>query len=350
MKTALLSRGRRASAVRSLIILAVLLVLLAAFGPTIGRYQMSLVTTLLAYVAAATTWNIIGGVGGQFSLASSAFIGVGSYATIMMLRGTGLPLWSCLVTAAIGGALFAALTGVILFRLRGFYFTIGTLAVALAALTWMTTFAFTGATTGISAPLALIPSGAALYQIALVVAGLATAVGIVVFYSPFGLRLMAVRDDEDVADSLGVSPFRSKMIAMTASGAFIGLAGGVFALQKASIEPFSAFSLDWSITIVVMVVVGGIGTVWGPTIGAIVIYYLITVQLQSVPAVSSIVSGILMILVIRFLPHGIVGGARSALSGLTRNRKTPPRREGTPLTQESPDPTDTRTLTSGAEA
>ncbi|WP_172582521.1 branched-chain amino acid ABC transporter permease [Subtercola boreus] len=318
---------------------------LAAFGPAIGRYQMSLVTTLLAYVAAATAWNIIGGIGGQFSLASSAFIGVGSYVTIMMLRGTGLPLWSCLATAAVGGALFAALTGVVLFRLRGFYFTIGTLAVALAALTWMTTFAFTGATTGISAPLALIPSGAALYQMALVVAGVATAVGIVVFYSPFGLRLMAVRDDEDVADSLGISPFRSKMVAMTLSGAFIGLAGGVFALQKASIEPFSAFSLDWSITIVVMVVVGGIGTVWGPTIGAIVIYYGITVQLQSVPAVSSVISGILMILVIKFLPHGIVGGAHNAFASLTRRRNTPPKPPLTPRENELVHP-----QTSGLEA
>ncbi|MDQ6740735.1 MAG: branched-chain amino acid ABC transporter permease, partial [Actinomycetota bacterium] len=302
----------------------VILAFLVLGGPSLGRYQVTLVTTLLLYIAATTGWNLIGGVAGQFSLATSAFIGAGSYTTIMLLRGTGWPLWLTLAAAGALGGLFAALTGLVLFRLRGFYFTIGTLAVALAALTWMTTFAFTGATTGISAPLSLIPDTRTLYLIAVVLAGIAIAVSIAMIHSPLGLRLMAVRDDEEVAASLGVSPFRSKMSTMTVSGVIIGIVGGVLAIQKASIEPFSAFSLDWSITIVVMAIVGGIGTLWGPTIGAVLIYYGITVQLQAYPALSSILSGLLLVTVIMFLPSGIVGGTRKLIRRLaTRARQHP---------------------------
>lgn len=312
----LLGRSRPALATRSTAIVVFFGAILLVAGPSIGRYQVALVTTLLLYVAAATGWNLIGGVAGQFSLATSAFIGVGSYTVIMLLRSSQIPLWGILMAAALFGGVFAAAVGILLFRLRGFYFTIGTLAVSLAALTWMTTFAFTGATTGISAPLNLIPDGNTLYLIAIAVAVVALTASIIMIYSPFGLRLMAVRDDEDVAASLGVSPFRAKLITMAVSGALIGIVGGVFALQKASIEPFSAFSLDWSITVVVMVIVGGIGTMWGPTIGALIIYYGITVQLQNYPAISAILSGVLMVAVIIFLPSGLVGGLRTGVQRL----------------------------------
>ena len=322
---ALFAATRPAAGVRSLIILALLVAGLSLAGPAIGAYQVTVVTTLLLYVAAATAWNIVGGVAGQFTLATSALIGVGSYASVMLLRGSStIPVWVSLLGAAAVGGIVAAIIGLILFRLRGFYFTIGTLAVALAALTWMTTWAFTGATTGISAPLADIPDTNTLYALAITIAAIALFASALVIYSPFGLRLMAVRDDEDVAASLGVSPFRSKMVAICLSGTLTGAVGGLIAIQKASIEPFSAFSLDWSITIVVMVIVGGIGTMWGPTIGAVLIYYGITVQLQNYPAISSILSGILMVAVIVFVPNGLTGGARALLLALLRRARTNP--------------------------
>jgi branched-chain amino acid transport system permease protein len=330
----LLSRTRRAAALRSLVVLVVLMVALIVVGPAIGAYQVTIVTTLLLYIAATTAWNLLGGVGGQFSLATSAFIGAGSYASVMMLRGDStLPVWVTLVGAGAVAGIFAAATGLVLFRLRGFYFTIGTLAVALAALTWMTTWSFTGATTGISAPLADIPDTDTLYLMAIIVAGVALVASILVTNSPFGLRLMAVRDDEDVAASLGVSPFRTKMLTITLSGALTGVVGGLLAIQKVSIEPFSAFSLNWSITIVVMVIVGGIGSVWGPTVGAVLIYYGITVQLQNYPAISSILAGVLMVIVIVFVPNGIVGAARNLASALRRRG-----RHGQPSTPAKPHP------------
>ena len=307
---------------RSRIGLAIGLVILIAVQGALGRYQVSVLTTLLLYVCVVSAWNLIGGVAGQFSLAPSAFVGVGSYTVVMLLRGLETPVWLALALAIVAGALFAAILGLILFRLRGFYFTIGTLAVALAAMTWMTTWEFTGGTRGISAPLALIPDSKTLYLWALAAAGIALVASILVIHSSLGLRLRSVRDGEDIADSLGISPFSMKMVAMLLSGALTALGGGLFALQKASIEPFSAFSLDWSITIIVMAIIGGLGTVWGPVIGVVVIYYGITIQLQSLPAVSALLSGLILVLVIRFLPGGILGtvvaGVRALASRRTR--------------------------------
>lgn len=322
MRRLLLGPGVSPARNRSLIGLVLgVAVLLAAQGG-LGRYQIAVATTILLYVCLASAWNLIGGIAGQFSLASSAIIGVGSYSAIMMLRGLAVPVPVALAFAVVVGAAFAALLGLILFRLRGFYFTIGTLAAALAAMTWMTTWEFTGGTRGISAPLALVPDSRSLYVWALAAAAIAVAVSIVVIHSSLGLRLRSVRDGEDIADSLGISPFGMKMTAMLVSGALTALGGALFALQKASIEPFSAFGLDWSITIIVMTIVGGLGTVWGPVIGVVVIYYGITVQLQSLPAVSALLSGVILVLVIRFLPGGILGTVTAGVRALLARRAT----------------------------
>ena len=305
---------------RSLIGLVIGVAVLLGVTGMLGRYQISVATTILLYIGVTSAWNLIGGIAGQFSLASSAFIGVGAYSVVMMLRGLGVPVAVGLAFAVVVGAAFAAILGVILFRLRGFYFTIGTLAAALAAMTWMTTWQFTGGTSGVSAPLALIPDSKTLYIWAVAAAAITVAVSILVVNSSLGLRLKSVRDGEDIADSLGISPFGMKMIAMVISGALTALGGALFALQKASIEPKSAFGLDWSITVIVMAIVGGLGTVWGPVIGAVVIYYGITVQLQSLPAVSALLSGVILVLVIRFLPGGILGTIETGVRALVARR------------------------------
>jgi len=316
--------GPASARLRSLIGLAVGVAVLLGVSGVLGRYQVAVFTTLLLYIVLTSAWNLIGGIAGQFSLASSAMVGVGSYAVVMALRGWGIPVVLALAFATVAGALFAAILGLILFRLRGFYFTIGTLGAALATMTWMTTWQFTGGTSGVSAPLALIPDSRTLYIWAVAAAAIAIATSVLVVNSSLGLRLKSVRDGEDIADSLGISPFSMKMIAMLLSGALTGLGGGLFALQKASVEPFSAFGLDWSITIIVMAIVGGLGTVWGPVLGAVVIYYGITVQLQSLPAVSALLSGLILIIVIRFLPDGLLGTAERGVRALLARRRPVP--------------------------
>ena len=288
-----------------LVLLGLALVLIQ---PYVGRYNQDLLTSLLLYVAGASAWNIVGGMAGQFSLAHSVFIGAGSYTAVMVLRDQAVAPLLAVAAAAVTGAAIAALISGALLRLRGAYFTVGSMAVALAALAWMTTWDFTGATTGISAPIMSVPTPEMLYIYALVAAIMAVGVSIAVYHSPFGLRLMAVRDDEDVADSLGISPFRSKLTALVLSGAITAVVGAILAYQRISVEPFSAFSLNWTMTFVVMSIIGGLGTVWGPAIGATIIYYGLTVQLESLPTLSTIISGSLMIVLIKFLPGGILSG------------------------------------------
>lgn len=305
-------------AARSWAGLALLLVAGVALHPLIGRSDQDTLTTLFLYIVGACAWNLVGGIAGQFSLAQSAFVGTGAYVTVMVMLKLGWSGTAALVAAAVGGILLALVMGVVLLRLRGVYFTIGSLAFALAALSWMTIWSFTGATQGLSAPLALAPAPAELFDLALGLVVAAVAVSIAVFHSPYGLRLMAVRDDEEVADSLGVAPFLSKLGVLLLSGALTALAGGALALQTISIEPFSAFSVTWTISFIVMAIVGGLGTVWGPVLGAAVIYYGLTVQLQELPTLGSVVSGALIVVLIKFLPTGLLGGARTLLARVRR--------------------------------
>lgn len=328
-------------------VVALLLVGLLAH-PALGRQGESVTTTLLLYVTGATAWNLIGGMGGLFSLAQSAFVGAGSYTCVMVMLKLGWSIAPALLATTLVGVALAGLMGVVLLRLRGPQFTIGSLAFALAALAWMTIWSFTGATTGLSAPLALVPPPATIFTIALALAATAVAVSTAIAHSRYGLRLMAVRDDEEVADSLGVTPFATKLIALVLSGVLTALVGASFAMTTISIEPFSAFGIDWTISFVVMAIVGGLGTVWGPALGAVIVYYGLTVQLQQFPTVSSIVSGVLIMLLIVFLPNGILGALRSLSGALVRGvaaRRRPGAQNSTDRTGDSAD----RTADSAAE-
>jgi branched-chain amino acid transport system permease protein len=276
--------------------------------PVLDRSQVNVSTTLLLYIAAASAWNIIGGFAGQFSLANSAFIGTGGYATVMILRNLDWGVIPTILVAAALGGLLAVAMGLILFRLRDAYFVVGSMAVALAALTWMINWDVTLGATGISAPIAVIPGREQLFVLALVIAVVAVGAAITVCHSTFGLRLMSVRDDEDVADSLGLSPFRLKLAAVAISGVVTAAVGGVLSLQQITVEPYSMFSLNWSMLFIVMAVVGGMGSVWGPAIGAIVVYYGLVVQLRDLPTFSLLVQGVLLIALMKVLPGGIVGG------------------------------------------
>lgn len=104
------------------------------------------------------------------------------------------------------------------------------------------------------------------------------------------------------------------------SGALTSVVGAVLALQRISVEPFSAFSIDWTLTFVLMAIIGGLGTVWGPVVGAVLVYYGLTVQLQAYPTASMLVSGALLILFIRFLPGGLLGGLRGLSDRWARHR------------------------------
>lgn len=299
-----------------------------------SRGTQEIILSLLIWVGVAQAWNIIGGIGGQLSLGNSVFVGAGGYTAAMLIIKAGLSWPLALVLAGVVSAVIAYALSFPLLRLSGVYFTIGSSAVALATLAWMVTWDWTGQSQGLNIPLDAVPGRNLKFQVVAALAILTCIVVFLVLRSTFGLRLMAVRDDESAASALGVSPRHVMQRALVLSALLTGLMGGAVALNQVSIEPNSMFSLTWVVTALVMVIVGGMGTLWGPIIGAFVIYYLVDRALDGQPVLQALLSGVLIITVISVAPGGIVGLIRQGWSWAThRNerRRTPrgPSRPGT---------------------
>ena len=292
------------------------LVILLLLPGHVSRGTQEILLNLLIWIAIAQAWNIIGGIGGQLSLGHSVFIGAGGYTVAVSVLKAGTP-WP--VAVLLGGVICAVLAWLLsypLLRLSGVYFTIGSAAVALIGLAWMLTWSWTGESRGLYIPLDAVPSRAVVFQL---IAGLAIVTCLITFLllrSTFGLRLMAVRDDEGAAAALGVSTRSVKRQAWVLSAFLTGLVGGAIALNQVFIEPNSMFSLDWVVTALIIVVVGGMGTVAGPIIGAFVIYYLVDRALEGQPVLQALLSGVLVIAVIELAPDGIVGVLRGGMAAV----------------------------------
>ena len=142
-------------------------------------------------------------------------------------------------------------------------------------------------------------------QFACVIAAVAMISAYLVAHSSFGMRLKAVRDNEPAAAGLGVAVFRHRLGALLISGALSGLTGGLLAMQQISFEPTGMLGISWTINALLMTIVGGIGTLVGPVVGAVVVYYLLTKQLASYQSLSIVIEGALLIVIVRFAPRGL---------------------------------------------
>jgi branched-chain amino acid transport system permease protein len=297
---------------------AVAIALLAAAPRLTGPAGLNTLLYLVLYAGLAQSWNLASGFGGQASLGHAAFLGAGAYAaSIAMLHG-GLPVAGALVVAAVAGAGLAALAAVALLRLRGVYFAVGSLALAAAASGLAEIWNYTGASQGMSLPLNAVPGPDVIYYLAAAIALAATALAWLLTRTRAGVRMMAVRDDEDAAAGLGVNARAVRVAALTVSGTFAGLFGAVVALNQVIVTPDNVFGMNWTIAMLVMTITGGIGTVVGPVAGAFVVFYLIQQQLLNYPTLSAVLSGVLLIVVVRFARNGIWGalctGARAVAS------------------------------------
>ena len=279
--------------------------------------MMALYATLLAQA-----WNILGGFGGQFSFGHALFFGTGAYAQTLAQLSFGLNAWVALVAAvacaaAIGGAL-----GALTFRygLKGSYFALVTLAFAEVFRILAVSVGFTGGGVGLMLPLnesfASLQFGSrrgyVLLALALVIAALAVTAWL--RHSRFGAQLQAVRDNEDAARAVGVDPYRTKLGAIVLSAAFMG-AGGAFYVQVFQyIDPAIAFGPASSVEALVAAIVGGMGTLWGPLLGASVLHLLAELTRNlfgSLPGLNMVIYGCVLVLIVMFAPRGLAGvGAR----------------------------------------
>jgi len=286
---------------------ALLVAALLVAPAIVSRGNQTVLLTLLIFAAMAQAWNLIGGFAGQLSLVHGAFLGIGAYTVALLILKADVPFAPALLLAGLLTASASLITSAALLRLRGVYFAIATLAVALAAQAWMLTWEYAGGSRGLNLPISELPRPLSLYYIALVVVVAASLTAWWLSWSTFGLRVMAVRDDESAARALGVNGTLVKVLVFTISGFFTGLIGGVVAVNQIALVPENLFDLRWVTTMIVMAMIGGAGTVAGPLIGAGIVYYLIEKQFENSPEIAALVGGLFVIVVIRFAPEGVWG-------------------------------------------
>jgi branched-chain amino acid transport system permease protein len=296
-----------------LLLLPLAFTALAATAPLLSDYALEIGFRILLLVTLAEAWNLMAGYGGLVSLGTASFFGIGAYALTGLMNKAGAPLALALPLAGVCAALLALLVSGAVFRLRGLYFTVGTLALAETARLFMINFNGFGGATGLF--LTQDPPGLrALYLIALALLAFTTVLMTLATGSRFSILLRAVRDDEDAAAQIGVRPFRIKLIVFLAASFLMGMGGALQGLKLGAIEPYGMFGLQWTVNVLSIVIIGGQGLRAGPLVGAIFVVALGEL-LADYPAVHLALTGVILIVVIRFAPQGIVGLARRRFGG-----------------------------------
>ena len=209
------------------------------------------------------------------------------------------------------GAVLALVLAVILFRMRGMYFAIATWVIAEALKTFFLSWKFVNQGGGMSV-MGRPTDRTIIYMVALLICVAAIVTVYLLLNSKLGLGLTAMRDDPDAASSVGVNIFKSKLICFVVAGIFTALAGGWYFLNNVSIYPNSGFGNSWTVAVVFIVIIGGIGTMAGPLVGSVV-YIMLSEILADYPGWSNIILGFIAILVILFLPDGIIGTLQKKL-------------------------------------
>jgi branched-chain amino acid transport system permease protein len=281
-------------------------------GVALNFVMMALYACLLAQA-----WNVLGGFGGQFSFGHALFFGTGAYAqAIAQLHG--INPWLALPLALAASAGVGLAVGALSFRygLKGSYFALVTLAFAEVFRVVAVSVPFTGAGVGLMVPLResaanmQFASRAGYLWLVLALVVVALLVSAWLRHSRFGAWLQAVRDNEDAARAVGVNPFRVKLIAIGVSGALMG-AGGAFYVQVFQyIDPGIAYGPSTSVEALVAAIVGGLGTLWGPVLGAVVLHLLADVTRNlfgQLPGINMVIYGVVLVAIVMFLPRGIAG-------------------------------------------
>jgi branched-chain amino acid transport system permease protein len=254
-------------------------------------------------VALAQSWNLLGGYAGQINLGHAAFFGLGALATRILWVG-GVPLFVALGAGAVVATAFGVLIGGPAFRLRGAYFAIGTLALAeiLRITVGNLMPEISTIPTAALASYSLVPR----YYLGLGLAIVCVVLVAIVIRSRVGLGIQAVREDEAAAEASGVGALRHKLLALALSTALVGLTGGAYAYYHVSYYPQHAFSPAWTFDAVLISFIGGVGTIHGPILGAL--FYVILKEFLALRLVEVhlLIFGVLFILVVLFLPGGLV--------------------------------------------
>jgi branched-chain amino acid transport system permease protein len=312
------AHGDRSRTSRWVVATAVLAVLvLLPLWRTMGTYNyvLQVATVVFMWVAMTSSWNILGGYTGYISLGHNVFFAAGGYFSGLLLLELG---WSPFATALLSGVFalgLGALAGLITYRTRGPSFIISTIALLLVVTLLMDNWEYLGGSNGLSLPLAPFDISwikVPFYYGMLVAAILATMLGYKVAHSKFGLALRAIAEDEVKAEVAGIDTRKFKMMAFALSAFFPGVVGALWGYSLAYLRPVIFLLIAVAARMVLMVIVGGRGTVAGPVIGAALIVFFdeASITFFGSSELNLVITGALLVLMLLFFPAGIVGSLR----------------------------------------
>ncbi len=287
-----------------------LLVLLAIISTVSGPYLLRLSTIVLMYIVLALSWNFIGGMAGYPSFATAAFFGLGAY-TGAVVQTSGGSMYVAWCAAALMTAIVSGFLGWVLLRLRGHYFAIASFALVevFRVLTNSMTN-ITGGGMGLNLPvpqLASVHAQAMFFFYAMLGLAIITfAVALAVAHSKLGFGLRCIQQNEPAADIHGINTTLHKVVAFNLSASFVADAGAVYASWVYYIEPPDVFDIMYSIKPIVMVLLGGTGTVFGPIIGAVLYLSLEEIVWRNLLQVNTGALGVLIVLLVLYLPRGFL--------------------------------------------
>lgn len=288
-----------------LVALTVAVIALALYPRTANAYDITLALTVLMTISLASSWNIISGFTGYTSFGHAGFFGIGAYTGALLIFNEVMPWEAAMLVAGLVTAGMALIIGYPTLRLRGPYFAITMLGLAELARIVVTAWdSLTRGGIGVYLPIVRDPKPN--YYAMLILAVATVVVSYFVGTSRFGLRLLSIRDDEVVAQAMGINTTAHKLTAFVISSFFPGVAGAIYARHVGFIDPPSVFLVIWSIRAIATAIVGGQGTILGPIIGAVVLTLVSEEVWASDPNLYQVIFGGIIVLVVIFIPGGLI--------------------------------------------
>ena len=268
------------------------------------EYLLNIIFLVALYTMLSQSWNILGGYCGQISLGHAAFFGMGALAT-RYLWAAGLPYYLAIPGGGLAAAALACAIGVPALKLKSHYFAIGTLALAMIALITVQNV-FPGV--DFLAPELLAGYNlVSRYYLALLLAVATIGATYAIVNSKLGVAMVSIREDEEAAEAIGINTFKYKVITMLISTFIAGSAGSLFAVYSVSFYRYVPFELWWSFDPLLITFIGGSGTIIGPVIGAVCYVLLKEIFALSLGQVNVLIFGVVFILIVLFLPKGLIG-------------------------------------------
>jgi len=291
------------------IVVAVLAVLLAALPLVGSNYLLRIATTVCMYTVMAQSWNFIGGLAGYPSFATAAFFGFGAY-TSAILQNHATPMVLGWGSAGLAALLFAAFLGGAILHLRGHYFAIASLIIAEMLREIVNTLPdFTGGGKGLSLPFlrfSVTAQAQFFFYAMLALAILCMAAAIIIQHSKLGFGLRCIQQNEDAANMLGINTYGYKTAAFSLSAVFVGVAGAIYASWVNYIDPPDVFDILLAVKPMVMVLLGGLGTIFGPALGAVILLTFEELVWRSFLTLHAAALGGIIVILVLFLPNGIL--------------------------------------------